>query len=562
MSRTKHAEPILQAVEMWKERCLVEGRSVFTDERLWTLENFRTLRRCYVEKSVDNTDGFNATLKVKLDPEPPTIKRLWAELAWVYYLFPTNMAAETKRDRISMYWQWSGASLRDDHHALVAPVLAGAGGTGVAYHTHIWREFRAFVLVLLDWYALSRQDRNALLADPWEFATWLEGRPEIAGRMVRHALLYLLFPDYFEPIVTASHKRQIVRAIHPDGASRYNADRVTLDRSVYDVRKILEEEDSSTTVDFYRSPTNERWQGDQKPTSSVATKTPVTPGEAEDWFRKRFGDARVWWLGTGPRARLWPESKNAGLAVLSENDLGDLSEYESREAVAKDLAAVGRGSNPTMRSLALWQFRSDMHVGDTIIAHSGGSRILGWGRVRGDYVYDPERPDYPHIRQVEWHPCERPTSAPKRYVAKALTDFSAYFPSVRRIFELIDGKEPPEPPDGGADYDIESALEDLFIDRGQFTRILDSIRLRRNLILQGPPGTGKTFVARRIAWCLIGRKEPSQVESVQFHQSYSYEDFVQGYRPTETGGFSLNGGVFFAFCQRARESPEEAFVWV
>ena len=537
---------------------------MFTEERLWTLENFRTLRRCYVENTVSNAEGFNATLKLKLDPEPPAIKRLWAELAWVYYLFPTNMTARTKRDRIALYWRWSGATLPDDHHALAPPVLDGVGGAGVAYSTHIWREYRALVLVSVDWCALSRQETEVLLADPWDFATWLEDRQDIAGRMVRHALLYLLFPDYFEPIVTASHKRQIVRALHPEGDALYNADRVTLDRAVYDVRKILEKEQPSNTVNFYRPPTNERWQGRSKPPRPApdATKPSVTREEAEDWFRKRFSEARVWWLGTGPRARLWHDSKNMGLAVLSENDLGDLGEYESRDTVAQDLAAVGRGSNPTMRSLALWQFRSDIQVGDVVIAHSGGSRILGWGRVEGDYAYDPERSEYPHTRQVEWHPCEPPAVAPKRYIAKALTDFSPYLPMVHRIFELIDGKSPPPPPNGREDYDIESALENLFIDRAQFTRILDSMRLRRNLILQGPPGTGKTFVARRIAWCLIGRKEPTQLEAVQFHQSYSYEDFVQGYRPTEAGGFSLKNGVFFEFCQRARESPEETFVFV
>ena len=96
----------------------------------------------------------------------------------------------------------------------------------------------------------------------------------------------------------------------------------------------------------------------------------------------------------------------------------------------------------------------------------------------------------------------------------------------------------------------------------QFSRILDSIAHRKNLIVQGPPGVGKTFIARRIAWCLIGRKDSDPIEMVQFHQSYAYEDFVQGWRPTETGGFTLRTGVFFEFCKRAAQQPDTPFVFI
>lgn len=111
-------------------------------------------------------------------------------------------------------------------------------------------------------------------------------------------------------------------------------------------------------------------------------------------------------------------------------------------------------------------------------------------------------------------------------------------------------------------YSIDDAMKDLFIPRRQFERMHRALRIRKNLILQGPPGTGKTFMAKRLAWCLIGEKNSSAIAMVQFHQAYAYEDFVQGYRPTGGGGFEVRNGVFFTFCDRARENPETPHVLI
>ena len=134
-------------------------------------------------------------------------------------------------------------------------------------------------------------------------------------------------------------------------------------------------------------------------------------------------------------------------------------------------------------------------------------------------------------------------------------------PKLRLHPERDPGDVNPEPDDAG-EYGMESALQDIFFDRAQLERILYSIKRRKNLILQGPPGVGKTFIARRIAWCLIGREDSDPVEMVQFHQSYAYEDFVQGWRPTKKGGFTLRNGVFFEFCKRAGENPNTSFVFI
>jgi DNA polymerase III delta prime subunit len=122
-------------------------------------------------------------------------------------------------------------------------------------------------------------------------------------------------------------------------------------------------------------------------------------------------------------------------------------------------------------------------------------------------------------------------------------------------------KAPAGPISVGKPYTLEDAVEDLFLDLDSAERILTVWRNKKNLILQGPPGVGKTFAARRLAFALMGVEAPERLGFVQFHQSYSYEDFIQGYRPTSSG-FTLRNGRFFEFCRRAGERPKEKYVFI
>lgn len=112
-------------------------------------------------------------------------------------------------------------------------------------------------------------------------------------------------------------------------------------------------------------------------------------------------------------------------------------------------------------------------------------------------------------------------------------------------------------------YSVEDILKDgCFLERAEIDRLLDRLRTKKNLILQGPPGTGKTWLAKRLAFALMGQKDDSKVRAVQFHPNLSYEDFVRGWRPTGQGKLSLADGVFMEAIKAASEDPSSKFVVV
>ena len=392
MSRFKDAEPILAAAERWKQRCLLGAKSLFTERSLWTREGFDELHELYVERTKDDLSAISylSELEDKLKPGSPAASCLWAEMTWVYHLIQhsSSMGAAKKRDRIREIWNWSGRDFPADHDLLNDSVLGkGVANPGVPYSVSAWREMRFFAVAMLRWFSLEIDERESLLDHPWDCASWLDAGEFVKNRMFRHVVLFLLFPDEFEPIATGHMKSKIVAALG-SGNGLEPTDAVAIDREVLSIRRRLEREyPHEDEIHFYRPPIEELW------------------------------------LGT-------PQS--------DEND---------------------------------------------------------------------------------------------------------------------------EDPNHGS-YSAMQARQGLFLEPDRFDRLLASIKSGKNLILQGPPGTGKSFMARRIAWCLIGRKDDGPTEMVQFHQSYAYEDFVEGFRPTKEGGFDLKPGVFRRFCERAQANPDTPHVFI
>lgn len=111
-------------------------------------------------------------------------------------------------------------------------------------------------------------------------------------------------------------------------------------------------------------------------------------------------------------------------------------------------------------------------------------------------------------------------------------------------------------------YKFSDDSDKPFISESDFLQTVALLKRKKNIILQGPPGVGKTFIARKLAYEIMQEIKDANIEMVQFHQSYSYEDFIQGLRPTQKGGFDLRDGIFYSFCQRALAHPDRPFFFI
>jgi len=123
-------------------------------------------------------------------------------------------------------------------------------------------------------------------------------------------------------------------------------------------------------------------------------------------------------------------------------------------------------------------------------------------------------------------------------------------------------KSTPKIKEQSIQYGKKDALKELFLEEKKFDEIIDILKYKKNLILQGPPGTGKTFIAKKIAYVLLGKKDEDKIQMIQFHQSYSYEDFIQGYRPTDEGKFELKNGIFYEFCKKAKKDSGNDYFFI
>ena len=275
---------------------------------------------------------------------------------------------------------------------------------------------------------------------------------------------------------------------------------------------------------------------------------------------------RYWLYAPGHGASEWDDFYARGIMGLAWGEVGDLRAYASRSDMERQLLQTSSGpGRPTNDVLALWQFANEMKPGDVIFAKRGIKEIIGRGVVTGDYLYDADAEHYRNVRGVRWThkgnwSLDKPWS-----VRKTLTEITDYTDRLAQLKALVeeedgacDGEEMAVPL---TEYSVEKFLGDVYMGRERYDAIVGLLKAKKNIILQGAPGVGKTFVAKRLAYSMMGVKDISRVELVQFHQSYSYEDFIEGYRPSGVG-FELVKGAFYSFCKKAADDEENDYFFI
>jgi MoxR-like ATPase len=296
-----------------------------------------------------------------------------------------------------------------------------------------------------------------------------------------------------------------------------------------------------------------------------------------DDIKKSALNKNVWLLAPGENAKYWDCFREKNIINIGW-DIGDLSKYGNDIKKIQKAVEIkypkkkhnGEPINQTLSSKALLDFYKNIKIGDLIFIKKGVRTILGVGIVTSNYKFEEI-----HIREVKWLKCgefnisKKDTSLPQKTLTKLNSDSYKFlakimnFPIEEYINEDInqDISFPQQISIEYEDYNKYDFLKEVVFKEENYDNILKLLQYKKNIILKGPPGVGKTFIAKRLAYSIMGEKDKHRVEMIQFHQSYSYEDFIQGIRPTKDN-FELQNGIFYKFCMKAAEDPDNNYYFI
>lgn len=272
-----------------------------------------------------------------------------------------------------------------------------------------------------------------------------------------------------------------------------------------------------------------------------------------------------WIYAPGENSCMWEEFYSEGIMAIGWGEIGDLKTFDSKDAMKSKMKETFDASLSYKNAAhATWQFVNDMKIGDIVFVKKGMHQLVGRGVVSSDYEYDADRNDkYGNIRKVNWtHKGEWPHLG--QAVMKTLTDITSYTDYVEKLNALFEDESAEDVEEVSKNYPVyteDDFLDEVFMTEEEYSKLVGILKAKKNVILQGAPGVGKTFAAKRLAYSVMGVKDIDRVMMVQFHQSYSYEDFIMGFRPSTTG-FELKKGAFYNFCKKAEIDSDNDYFFI
>lgn len=502
------------------------GRSVIEPAVAgWLPDVAADLRRRVMDKPDFGPGTFLGKLQVQLDGAPRATYLLAAELLYVQVVPLSNVKEDTKRQKIRSVLSWlqPPAQLPADLDAALG--VPGVFNGGVGFNVGIWRQVGWLLSFVEHWWRQPDADRATALRDPWAFrgivATMPADQPGI--------------------------RNAFASAI--DSAT--GNDSVSIDRDLEAIRD-HHRADVGDEVHYYREPFASQWQklSDE--------------GERAWLVRPR--------LAGGELVDRW---RQEGFVSLAATHLGEVAPGADRQQVRAAVEAGYQHLEYAQR-LALateyHAFLTGMKVDDLVATVADDH--LHVGVITGDPQYVPD-PDARLQRAVAWSAAppvpisELPVPLPAQLAHQGtVVDLTAAYAPIAQLIPADSGDPPilepvPVTPSGPPPLRAATAelAERLHTDIAWLQRVIDLLTDRQQIVLYGPPGTGKTFLARAIAAHLA---DSDAVRLVQFHPSYSYEDFFEGYRPTPSSdgsvGFALHPGPMRALAAEARDDPTRPYI--
>ena len=616
MAKVADSTSVYTAAQRWVEDALPHDGSLFTPGRsIWTLDVITDFQKRFVDLPEASNDPFMAQFAQQLAGAETATVQLAAELLYVHFLIvhQDTMGGSTKRDRISEVLNWAGLTVPipgDLDEALDGRIL----NPGPFFLVNQPFQIELLAEFARGWKQLPPERQTNALTDPWAFKDIVSSIDVPHAYPQEAALLHLVHPDTFEPIVSKNHRYLIVNAF----ADRLDEESDDLDRNLYAIRSKLSE-DYGEEFHFYAGELRSQWN-------------PDTPGDPSKWeefirwtrrfvehpdFDKEERDYKLEISQNLQQARSAVEADTDDWVAVLRRAFGPPSNLVHFVTFGRliDWCSEDRSAART----ALLEFWSAENGIDeairSFLGRISSSAITGPGTKTNlasflAMAIDPGR--FPPYRVGGFTKGYELTGYPPP--ADGADEAATYLYALDFLDNLIQeastrgltlrdrldaqgalwavassgwyeddlpkeehetflsyrkggvGPEPPPPeppevwPPARTLQDVADKLRWRVSHLEEIERLLED---KRQVVFYGPPGTGKTYVAQELAEYFAG--EHGSLDLVQFHPSYAYEDFIEGFHPAlvdDQPGFKLKDGPLKRIADRARSKPNAKHVLV